>query len=90
MICLSVSGKIPHEISRFEKLKYLCLENNQINTLPKEILELDLDLKEKYDFKAGIFLKGNPLESPPWEIIHQGRKAVEAYFKSLEKEEKQA
>lgn len=60
--------------------------NNKISQLPAEILDLGLEIKWKFELGDGIFLEGNPLESPPVEIIKQGNEAIRQYFKSLEGE----
>jgi hypothetical protein len=72
-----------------QKLTYLDLMNNRLTTLPGWITELGLELEWGYPIKfEGIFLEGNPLESPPVEIVKEGTEAVRAYFKSLEGEKK--
>ncbi len=37
-------------------------------------------------FKDGIYLNGNPLETPPLEIVEQGTNAVLEYFKNIEEQ----
>jgi lipoate-protein ligase A len=43
-----------------------------------------MEIKWKWNNTDGIFLDGNPLESPPVEIIKKGIESVRQYFKSLE------
>ena len=64
-------------------LKRLNITNNQIAKLPFQILQLGLEIKWKYDKSSGIFLKDNPLEEPPIEIVKQGTEAVRNYFKEI-------
>ena len=68
-------------------LTQLDLSNNKISKLPASILELDLQIKWENDFRGGIILEDNPLESPPIEIVKQGREAVKNYFASIKTEE---
>ncbi|MCI0471939.1 MAG: GTP-binding protein, partial [Candidatus Aminicenantes bacterium] len=69
------------------QLNYLDLSNNQITDLsPLRALIQKTEVKWQLDFGSGIFVEGNPLEIPPVEIVKQGKKAIAAYFASLEKE----
>jgi small GTP-binding protein len=71
-----------------KNLKRIYLMNNKISQLPAELLDLGLEIKWEYQSPwGGIFLEGNPLESPPVEIVKQGTEAVRRYFKSLEGKE---
>ena len=79
-------SELPKEINQLKNLQEFALTENNLRQLPPEILDLDLRLtvgsgalREK-----NITLKGNPLESPPFEIIQNGRNALEEYFRSLE------
>ncbi|XCN71643.1 MAG: leucine-rich repeat domain-containing protein [Candidatus Electrothrix aestuarii] len=59
---------------------------NQLTSLPQWITELRPEIvyaDSRYEFEK-INVGGNPLTCPPPEIITYGRKAVQAYFKSLE------
>ena len=68
-----------------KNLKNLSLENNQIKHLPPQFLQLEIPIKwEKIFYENGIGLEGNPLETPPIEIIKKGHDAVVSYFKQLE------
>jgi len=91
---------VPAEIGQLKKLIVVSLKNNKLISLPKEITELglkmnigyyytfyDYDLDHEDRDRDGIYLAGNPLESPPVEIIEKGRGAVIEYFKSLEEGE---
>lgn len=77
------------EISELKNLTLLRLDNNQLRSLPPEILELDLDITLAHFSNPNmIYLKGNPIEKPPIEIIIKGKEAVITYFNSLESEMK--
>ena len=80
---------LPPEIGNLKKLIMLDLDNNQITHLPKEIINLELEiyLLRPHLLYDAIFLTDNPLESPPIEVIEQGREAIKAYFEQIEKEE---
>jgi small GTP-binding protein len=65
----------------------LDLRNNKISHIPREIVESNMEIKWKADYsEKGIFLEGNPLESPPVEIVKQGTEAIRNYFEELDKE----
>lgn len=78
---------LPSEISGLKNLEKLDLSENKLTSLPPEILELDLEMGYRVRYN-GILLRGNPLETPPIEIVKYGREAVVNYFKSLEEEKK--
>jgi internalin A len=71
-----------------KNLKNLDLRNNKIFELHKEILDLglEIDVETKKGGVEGIFLYGNPLETPPIEVLKKGKEALRAYFKSLQEE----
>ncbi len=79
--------EIPADITPTPNLTQLDLSGNKIASLPTDITRLDLPILWKasgsWDEK-GVFLKGNPLESPPVEIVKQGAAAVRAYFQAPE------
>jgi hypothetical protein len=86
---LNLGGNQISDISSLKELKnlkILYLGSNKISQLPAEFLDMGMEIKWEYDYKDGIFLEGNPLESPPVEIIKQGNDAIRQYFKSLEGE----
>ncbi len=68
-----------------KKLKNLFLKDNKIFQLPEAIFQLGLEViwKNKYSLKDGIHPYGNPLETPPIEIVKQGLAALQNYFKEL-------
>ncbi|MFC1636319.1 leucine-rich repeat domain-containing protein [Planctomycetota bacterium] len=70
-------------------LTNLDLRSNRIKKLPVELLELGMEVVwEDYELEGAINLYGNPLESPPVEVVKEGMKAIRDYFKSLGKEER--
>ncbi len=75
-------------LKELKNLRVLVLMQNKITHMPAEFLDLGMEIKWIYDGKdEGIYLAGNPLESPPVRIIQQGNEAIRQYFKSLEREE---
>jgi len=74
-------------LKELKNLKYLSLQFNKITHMPAEFLDLGTEISLGYAVKEeGIFLKNNPLESPPVEIVRKGNEAIRQYFKSLEGE----
>jgi internalin A len=90
---LEISGNqltsLPPEISELKNLAQLNISGNQLTSLPLDILELDLKIEweDRWNSRA-IYLRDNPFENPPVEIVKKGREAVLDYFKSLEGEQK--
>ncbi len=68
-------------------LDKLDLCKNEITHLPRDIAlgKMDIYWENSYNYK-GLNLYGNPLESPPVEIVMQGPSAVRNYFEQLAKE----
>ncbi len=76
---------LPADITRLTQLQYLDLTGNRLKALPEAITALGLEIlwdSPGLEVK-GILLEENPLETPPVEIVKQGRKAVMTYFDSL-------
>ncbi len=69
-----------------KNLQRLVLNNNKITQLPDESVEMGMEIKWQNDYRDGIILENNPLETPPIEIVKQGTQAVRNYFKELKKE----
>jgi internalin A len=83
---LDLSSNQISDISMLKELGNLTrlhLSSNQISELPEEIMELPMEIKWERDWRGGIFLKNNPLEYPPIEIVKQGKEAIKNYFQSL-------
>jgi hypothetical protein len=73
-------------LSRLKKLKTLDLRDNRIKIFPPVFLDLGMEIKWGRSYtedEEGIFLVGNPLQSPPVEIIKKGKETLKAYFKEL-------
>jgi Leucine-rich repeat (LRR) protein len=71
-------ASLPPEISHLNALRILDLRDNQIQHLPAE-LSLSESLKGE---NCGIYLEGNPLISPPQEVIDQGTSAILDYLEN--------
>ncbi len=69
-----------------KKLIQIDVRNNKISRLSAEwTTSRDIEIRWEYNFPyEGLFLQGNPLESPPVEIVKQGTAAVRNYFKEIE------
>ncbi|MCI5163040.1 MAG: hypothetical protein D3917_13700, partial [Candidatus Electrothrix sp. AX5] len=69
------------------QLKMLDLRHNKLTSLPTWLTELPLKILNSDNNRWGtINVGGNPLTSPPPEIIRQGDKATRAYLQSLKGE----
>lgn len=76
-------------VSSLPTLEALDLRNNKIINLQKDVANLKISFRgvyENFNIFNGIKLFGNPLTSPPVEIIKQGRGAIRSYFQSLSEE----
>ena len=74
---------VPADVFLLPKLRRLNLVENQISRLSPEITRCQLEVYWHSEGKRnGIFLRGNPLEAPPVEIVTHGSKAVKQYFAS--------
>ncbi|MFC2146554.1 COR domain-containing protein [Acidobacteriota bacterium] len=87
-LCLDINQIT--DISPLKELKHLNrldLRRNKISHLPREITELHMAIVWKNGILfEDINLYGNPLESPPVEVVKQGDAAVRNYFRELEEE----
>ncbi len=65
----------------------LSLENNQVQELPKFLLNLKLPIYylTGEGKKGGIYLKNNPLEIPPVPTVKKGNKAIGDFLEKAEK-----
>ncbi len=79
--------EIPYNLLKMDYLSVISLVANNIRTIKKEVLNFKypiyLDFQQKRS--KGIYLSDNPIETPPIEIIEQGKEAVKNYFAELEK-----
>jgi len=67
-----------------KNLRHLYLYKNKIKKFPKELLDLNLELKFGWSDNSCINLYDNPIEEPPMHIIEQGNQAIQNYFDDLE------
>ena len=78
---------LPGEITELKDLQRLDAGKNQLSLLPPEIIELEMDFKWDSEFYfntyPGLNFFDNPLESPPIEVVKQGREAVRNYFHEI-------
>ena len=72
-------------LKELKKLTLLDLTINQLKILPEWLLEFNLYLHWEWDFlrNNAIFLKDNPLEEPPPEVIKKGNNDIRDYFEQL-------
>ena len=65
------------------QLRSLSVDQNQITRLPRELLQLGVEVESRELnglLPQSINVGGNPLESPPPEVIRQGHSAIVAWF----------
>ena len=80
-------SELPAVIGELTNLTSLDLRGNQLGSLPPSLLKINQPFLLEGRKRKGIFIESNPLQSPPIEIIKQGREAIEAYFAGLEEKE---
>ena len=71
----------------YTQLTHLYLSDNQLKSLPAWLLNFDLPIKWNGGGQ-GISVIGNPIESPPTDIIQQGNASIQRYFDALTHQEK--
>ncbi len=70
---------------KFTRLHSLDLGYNQIREIPSPIVQFDMKINlEQYGTK-GLVLYGNPIESPPLEILKQGRQSALDWYKATKR-----
>jgi len=75
-------------LSNLTGLQYLDLKNNQLKEIPPSIFQLNMEINmEEYGGSGKLCLYGNPIESPPLEILKQGKQSVLDWFAAKEKGE---
>jgi internalin A len=62
-----------------DKITELNLYGNNLTDIPKFAFDLQMEVTLT-DFERGLNLGGNPIQSPPIEIIKQGKKAIIDWF----------
>jgi Leucine-rich repeat (LRR) protein len=75
---------LPPEIGQLHSLCALYIRGNNIQHLPTTISNLGSLVTAEFcnNWDIGIFLEGNPLISPPPEVVEQGTAAVLAYLRN--------
>jgi len=66
-------------LKELTQLSSLYLSGNQISKLPRWIINFNMDISLK-PYGKGIRLYKNPIETPPLEIVEQGKEAIRNYF----------
>jgi internalin A len=80
-------SNLPPEIGELQNLTKFDLSDNQLTLFPKALLDLNLEVYwDDYDWNEGIHVKDNPFQTPPVEIVKQGRQAIIDYYAALEEE----
>ena len=75
-------------LKKLLRLETLDLRTNPIKKLPKWIIEFNMNIRWEDHFNLhSISFYNNPLESPPVEIVKQGKEAIKVYYESLDLEE---
>jgi len=75
-------------ITKLKKLKWVYIEDCRIKEIPSSILDLGVKVSLNTftpddEDNEGVFLKGNPIFSPPREIIAKGNDVMQHYYSSL-------
>lgn len=68
---------IPSELAQIQWLNSISFSHNQLRYLPNELGYLDLSPENEHQ----PFLDGNPLISPPQDVVDEGMSAVLAYLR---------
>lgn len=73
-------------LKEIKGLTSLDLRNNQIKEIPPWLAEkgLEIQMEDSIFFGTGINLNGNPIETPPLEVVKQGNEAIRNYYAQLE------
>jgi len=71
-----------HFLENLTGLRNLDLKNNQIKKIPAFIFQLGMYINTDRYMGGGLSLFGNPIESPPLEIIKQGRQSILDWFEA--------
>ncbi len=76
--------QLPKIKGELKNLLYLDLSNNELIQLPEWVLRTGLEIEWFHDSDhPRIFLKGNPIEPPPYEIESKGINAVIKWYDAL-------
>jgi len=89
LIELSLSDNQISDISdlqELKKLKTLDIQENPVKILPEWICNTKMQINWQNEINKGcINLYNNPLESPPIEIVKQGKEAIKIWFANEDK-----
>ena len=72
--------ELPAEIGQLEMLCSLDIRNNQVRSLPNELGRIRRLTPGAWD--CNLYIEGNPLVSPPDEVLEQGTEAILAYLRN--------
>ena len=72
-------------LSGLTQLQSLDLRNNQIKEIPEFIFRINMEINLDQLVVRGLCLYDNPIESPPMEILKQGRESILNWFKAKKK-----
>ncbi len=76
--------QLPREIGQLHLQKFYW-GRNQLTHLSKELLQLNLEIKWGLGIlEEGLSVVDNPFQTPPIEIVKQGRQAIIDYYNALE------
>jgi len=88
---IDLSNNLITDLSLLHSLKNIRIidvRQNKITHLKREIFEPGLPIKFENGYKGdGIYLSGNPIISPPIEIITQGQEAIKYYLNAMKSHE---
>ena len=80
---------LPPEIGKLQNLTILQLRKNQFSQFPKVLLDLNLEVLWNHKWEEeGIRIYSNPFQTPPIEIVKQGRQAIVDYYAALEEQDR--
>ena len=80
--------QLPIGLAKLPKLELLDISKNKLRQLPRQFFESNLAVSSNSSDR-GLRLSGNPLESPPSELVEQGNEIVLSYFEEIELHEGQ-
>ena len=78
-------NNLPTEIAQIDALCYLNISDNQLRRLPHQLGQLTQFTSSAdclYPYDEGLYIGGNPLISPPDEVLAQGTEAILAYLRN--------
>jgi small GTP-binding protein len=68
-----------HHLAKLTKLQTLNLSSNKLSKIPSSIFQINMEISIE-EYGRGLCLSDNPIQSPPIEIIKQGRQSVLDWF----------